>query len=113
MPIFPPTSRQRTLSRLMNHVVSRSKPASMESQHYKPAPYYGQMRRKNSWSCPSLAQGTLIVLTPHCNLTLTFVEVAKLDSERSPWARYFQRPAKSVSGYSGSSSSVSEMWCLL
>ena len=44
-------------------------------------------------------------------------EVAKLDSEKSMWARYFQRPAKSVSGYSGStafsSASVSVTWCLL
>ena len=89
----------------MNHLVSRSKPASIDGpgHPYQPARYYGQMRRKNSWSCPSLAQGTFLIR--HCiTLTsLTSVEVAKLDSERSPWARYFQRPAKSVSGYSGSS----------
>ena len=37
---------------------------------YKPpGRYYGQMRRKNSWSCPSLAQGTFVVITSWYNLT--------------------------------------------
>ena len=64
--------KPHTLLKLMNHLVSRA-PGSSNLQYYPSQSFdmsmkkashnefrnYGKMIRKNSWSCPTLAQGTL------------------------------------------------------
>ena len=96
----PAPGRQQTLTRLMNHLVTRTARPGRYPAHGGPAghgghgghggPAYGAMRRKNSWSCPSLA-----------------AELARLDERSRLASAWLARPAHSMSGMSAASSALS------
>ena len=84
----------------MNHLVTRTARPGRYPAHSghgghgghgsHGGPAYGAMRRKNSWSCPSLA-----------------AELARLDERSRLASAWLARPAHSVSGMSAASSAFS------
>ena len=90
----PAPGRQQTLTRLMNHLVTRTARPGRYPAHGghggHGGPAYGAMRRKNSWSCPSLA-----------------AELARLDERSRLASAWLARPAHSMSGMSAASSAFS------